>query len=107
MGITRQDAAFGIAVINRSSKLLASAVKLGKDSLIRDAIDEEINYRMLSRSIIDYIKEDQDPILFEELMHLADTTSIWEYLSRRRTGTLPAKVKEVAEVTDELPQGYG
>ena len=102
MGITRQDAAFGIAVINRSSKLLAAAVKLGKDSLIRDAIDEEINYRMLAHSIMEYIKEDQDPVLFEELMHLADTKPIWEYLSRRRTGTLPAKVKDVAEVTDEL-----
>ena len=64
MGITRQDAAFGIAVINRSSKLLAAAVKLGKDSLIRDAIDEEINYRMLAHSIMEYIKEDQDPVLF-------------------------------------------
>lgn len=102
MGITRQDAAFGIAIINRSSKLLAAAVKLGKDGIIKDALEEEIDYNMLASSIIAYIKEDTDPLLYEQLMMLADTESIWTYLSTHKNGALAAKVREVAEVTDKL-----
>ena len=36
----RQDAAISIALMNKTSKLLAAAVKLGKDNLIKDAIGD-------------------------------------------------------------------
>ena len=102
MGITRQDAAFGIAVINRTSKLLAAAVRLNKDALIRDALDEEIDYKMLASSIIAYVKEDPDPVLYEQLMMLADTESMRDYLSTHHTGVLATKVREIADVTEKL-----
>ena len=102
MEITRQEAAFGIAVINRTSKLLAAAVRLGKDGIIRDALDEEINYAQLASSIISYVKEDPDPLLFEQLMVLADTESMREYLSTHRSGALALRVREVADATDRL-----
>ena len=102
MELTRQDAAFGIAVINRTSKLLASAVRLGKEGVIREALDEEISYSQLANSIIAYVEEDPDPLLFEQLMMLANTEPIRDYLSVHRTGLLAARIREVADATDKL-----
>ena len=74
----RQDAAISIALMNKTSKLLAAAVKLGKDNLIRDAIDDGTDFKQLSAAIIHYVKGDPDRFLFEQLMHLADTEPIRE-----------------------------
>lgn len=98
----RQDAAISIALMNKTSKLLAAAVKLGKDNLIRDAIDDGTDFKQLSAAIIHYVKSDPDRFLFEQLMHLADTEPIREYLVTHKSGVLPSKVREVADATEKL-----
>ncbi len=102
MKFNRQDAAISIALMNKTSKLLAAAVKLGKENLIRDAIDEGTDFKQLSGAIMHYVRTDPDRFLFEQLMHLADTEPIREYLLRHKSGVLSARVREVADATERL-----
>lgn len=102
METTRQETAINIAVINKVSKQVATACKLQSDDLLDDALSSGEDIPALASSIIDYIKEDRDPILYKQLMHLANTAPIRKYM-RARSGYRKAdKVMAIADAVERL-----
>ena len=85
METTRQETAINIAVINKVSKQVATACKLKSNDLLDEALSSGADIPALASSIIAYIKEDRDPILYKQLMHLANTDPIRKYI-RTKSG---------------------
>ena len=102
METTREETAINIAVINKVSKQVATACKLKSNDLLDEALSSGADIPALASSIIAYIKEDRDPILYKQLMHLANTDPIRKYI-RTQSGYRKAReVKEIADAVDQL-----
>lgn len=102
METTREETAINIAVINKVSKQVATACKLKSNDLLDEALSSGADIPALASSIIAYIKEDRDPILYKQLMHLANTDPIRKYI-RTKSGYRKAnEVKDIADAVDQL-----
>ena len=102
METTREETAINIAVINKVSKQVATACKLKSNDLLDEALSSGADIPALASSIIAYIKEDRDPILYKQLMHLANTDPIRKYIRTQSGYRKAGEVKEIADAVDQL-----
>ncbi len=76
----RHEAAMAIALINMISKKIAQAVKLESIADIEDAfeidIDVDINLKQAKEDLTQYISQDKDPILYNQILCMVETSEI-------------------------------
>lgn len=102
MDITREETAINIAIINKESKLMAVACRLKDEEMMIRAFMTRTDFPALADSIIEYIKEDPDPLLFNQLLMLPDTTLMHDFLRTKcRSGTY-YKYKERVSAIERL-----
>ena len=102
MDTTRQDTAINIAIVNKESKQIATACRLRNNDMIDQVLSSGTDIPALAESIIGYIREDRDPILYKQLMHLANTAPIHSYMRAQSRYKNSGKVKEIAAAVDRL-----
>lgn len=109
MDITREETAINIAVINKESKQMAVACRLKDEETMIRAFMTRTDFPALADSIIEYIKDDPDPLLFNQLLMLPDTTLMHDFLRTKcRSGTYyrykerVSAIERLAEFGEEM-----
>lgn len=106
MSTTRQEAAMNIATFNKATKLIAGAISLGEEDLIEEAVDCDIDFKNLADNIADYIIDDPDPKLYDQLIHLTDTTLFRKHIAQYPSANYSIQLKVVMEQIERLVE-YG
>ena len=104
METTREETAINIAIINKESKLMAVACRLKDDEEMIRAFMTRTDFPALADSIMEYIRTDPDPLLFEQLLMLPDTTLMHDFLRTKCRSGAYYKYKERVEAIERLTE---
>lgn len=104
MDITREETAINIAIINKESKQMAVACRLKDDEAMIRAFMTRTDFPALAASIIEYIRTDPDPLLFNQLLMLPDTELMHDFLRTKCRSGAYYKYKDRVEAIERLAE---
>lgn len=104
----RYEVALAIATINKVSKEVCYAIEIGKQAEVKNALETKISYRSLAEDIIKFLKNEQDSILYEQLICLPNSKPILKYATGIKSDTmLILHLSDLATCLDMLQKfGY-
>lgn len=95
-----------IAIINRVSKQINFEVQLESQQNLYMAFADGLNFKRLSDELLAYMKEDNDPLLYIQLVRLIETDEIREYMKALPASELRLEISTLCDAVDKL-RTYG
>lgn len=102
----RQKAAMFIAIINKVSKQINFEIKLESPQILYESFADKLNYTRLSDELLEYMKEDNDPLLYMQLVRLIETDEIRSYIDSYQDSELKVEILALCDAVDKL-RTYG
>ena len=102
----RQKAALFIAIVNRVSKQINFDIKLDSREVLYEAFSDRLNFKRLSDELIEYLKGDNDPLLYMQLVRLIETDEIRGHMDMLSDSELKFEVMTLCDAVDKL-RNYG
>jgi len=98
----RHEAAMAIARINMVSKKVAHGSRLRCISDIEDALEENYDFGFMEDELLEYLKEDQDPILFNQVLSFVDTDLIIKFKNSLVDEELKERLSRLTDCIENL-----
>lgn len=84
----RYEVALAIATISKVSKEVCYAININNEAEVKNAIESKTSFRSMAEDIIHFIKDEQDSLLYEQLICLPNPKPILKYISYVKSNTL-------------------
>lgn len=84
----RYEVALAIATINKVSKEVCYAIEVDRKAEVKTAIESDSSYRSMAEDIIKFLKNEQDSILYEQLICLPNSKPILKYATGLKSDTM-------------------
>lgn len=109
----RHEAAMAIARINMVSKRVAHGARLRCISDIEDALEANYDFELMADELLNYLEEDQDPILFNQILSFVGTDEIVKFQIslvdeelKDRIGCLTDNIERLRTYAKELQKKF-
>lgn len=100
----RHEAAIALAKLNMISHHVVKGVELKCPLDIEQALEDDCDYKKISDELIEYLQEDPDPILYNQVLRYIDTTKCREFASSHEDNELCNQILQLCEAVDKLKE---
>lgn len=98
----RHEAAMAIARINMVSKRVAHGARLRCISDIEDALEANYEFAFMADELLEYLEEDQDPILFNQILSFVSTDDIVKFKNSLVNVELKGRIASLTDSIERL-----